>query len=100
MGLPSGTFKDPESGRLVVMFSGEFGKSSGDWGSGKWSLVLKCTAGERETSISFASTSNVIEIDYVGGTAVACSMEHVSHSFGAPGWVWAVNLRITCRLLK
>jgi len=108
MGYPSGTFNSPNSGKLQITFSGVFFTSTGGgapaWfgGSGAGAFVrLLCTAGSRTTVITDSSPSNIIEVDYVGGTNVAVSMSLIAYAGGSGIWtVGATNLLIRCILMK
>lgn len=105
MAFPSGTFTDPSSGKLQITFSGRlqvFAQGgSPQWGTGSSSrLDILCQAGSAQTILSLASPSNFIELDYVGGTSVACSMSLLGWSYANVGGAQATHLRIRCILMK
>ena len=108
MALPSGNFSSASSGRLQVVFSGQFATNTGgDFGTGTLDLIIRCnlgSGGDLQTAVLRLATghaSAVLERDYVGGSGnVATSMEHVSHSFDGPSSVSFTNCRIACYLIK
>lgn len=106
MGLPSGTFNSASSGKLQVSFGGTWTQTSGaDWGGPSGlALYLRGIVDDgtiRKTIVlGFESPSGTIELDYVGGTDVDVSMEHIAHEFDGPSTVRAQNLLIRCYLIK
>jgi hypothetical protein len=108
MALPSGSFSSAQSGRLQVVFSGQFFTNTGnDFGTGTLGLVIRCRVGSGGTvqtsvlSLSAGNASAVIERDYVGGSgAVPVAMEYVTHSFAGPSTVGINKCRIACYLIK
>jgi hypothetical protein len=109
MALPSGNFSSASSGRLQVVFSGQFYTQTGnDWGSGgALELVIRCNAGsggDLQTGILSLSSGNnscVMERDYTGGSGnVAVSMTDVQHNLDGPSTVGFAKARIACYLIK
>jgi hypothetical protein len=100
MGLPSGNFWHELPGRLRVTFQGQYEVNESDWGSGAWSLVLRCYVGDGAGRLTaMLGPACVIELDYPGAYAdVPVGMEYVTHSFGGAGSVAWRKLAITCRL--
>lgn len=103
MGLPSGTFNQPASGRLQVVFSGQWRVDDADWTGGDWDIVLRCYVGtgadRRTATISLLNPTATLEVAYTGGTEVPVGMEYVAHSLEAEGTVAARKLSIACHLL-
>lgn len=108
MGYPSGTFNNASSGKLQISFSGKFWSSTGGGAPGWFGgtsagmfLRILCTAGSYETIISDTSPSNLIEIDYVGGTNLSVSMSGLARQGGSGIYFQgAENLMIRCILIK
>lgn len=104
MSVPSGTFTNPVSGRLQVTFSGTWLTNSSDWGSGAWSLALRCVVDNgtiRQTAIiDILTSSAIIELDYTSNTNVSVSMAEISYNIVGAGTVAATKLRIGCCLIK
>lgn len=105
MGLPSGTFSHPASGRLQVTFRGKWLTNAGnDWGSGTLNLYLRAyvgAGGARKTAmLSLASTTAVIDVAYTGGTEVPVGLEYAAHQFSGPSAISAADLECVCRLLN
>ena len=109
MPLPSGNFSSSSSGRLQVVFSGQFGIQTGnDWGNGTaLQLVIRCKVGtgaNLQTAVLTLSSGNAtatLERDYVGGSgAVPVAMEYVTHNLSGPSSVTFSQCRIACYLIK
>lgn len=109
MALPSGNFSSGNSGRLQVVFSGQFYTQTGnDWGSGTaLNLVIRCKLGAGAAlqtgvlALSSGNNSCVLEMDYVGGSGdVPVAMEYVSHNLSGPSTVGFGPARIACYLIK
>jgi hypothetical protein len=108
MALPSGNFSSASSGRLQVVFSGQFYTQTGnDFGSGSLGLVIRCKLGSGANlqtavlSLASGNASAVLERDYIGGSGnVPVAMEYVTHSFDGPSTVGIDNCRIACYLIK
>lgn len=104
MALPTGTFSSTSSGRLQVVFSGDWVVNSADWGSGTSQIFLRCIVDDgatRKTAVmGVQSASAVVELDYTAATAVDVSIEVISWSIDGAGTVQAKNLRIRCYLIK
>lgn len=109
MALPSGNFSSASSGRLQVVFSGQFGTMSGnDWGNGTaLDLIIRCKLGSGanlQTAILRLATgtaSATLEREYVGGSGnVAVAMELAGSNLSGPSSVSFSNARIVCYLIK
>lgn len=108
MALPTGSFSSARSGRLQVVFSGQFFTNTGnDFGTGGLGLVIRCKVGSGANlqtmvlSLATGNASAVIERDYVGGSgSVPVAMEYVTHSFSGPSTVGINKCRIACYLIK
>lgn len=104
MGLPSGTFTHPASGRLQVVFRGAWTADDAEWTGGDWDILLRCYVGtgaaRRNAMISLRNPTAMIEVvAYTGGTSVPVGMEYVTHSLGSADTVAARPLNIACHLL-
>lgn len=103
MGLPTGTFTHPASGRLQVVFSGQWRVDDADWTGGDWDIVLRCFVGSgadrRTATISLLNPTATLEVAYTGGAELPVGMEYVAHSLESEGSVAARNLSIACHLL-
>ncbi len=109
MALPSGNFNGASSGRLQVVFSGQFyTQTGGDWGDGTGlELVIRCklgSGGDLQTAIlrlSAGHNTAVLERDYVGGSGdVPVAFEYVTHNLDGPSTVGFNKARIACYLIK
>jgi predicted heme/steroid binding protein len=109
MALPSGNFSSGQTGRLQVVFSGQFYTQSGsDWGNGTaLELVIRCKLGagaDLQTGVlrlSAGHNSVTLERDYVGGSGnVAVAFEYVSHNLSGPSTVGFSKARVSCYLIK
>jgi hypothetical protein len=61
---------------------------------------ILCTAGSKTTIVSSDSPTNLVELDYTGGTNVSVSMSLIASSIGGLGTVRAEKLLIRCILMK
>ena len=109
MALPSGNFSSANSGRLQVVFSGQFSTQTGnDFGTGTGlQLLIRCklgSGGDLQTailSLSAGTASATLERDYVGGSGnVPVAFEYVSHALDGPSTVRFEKCRIGCYLIK
>lgn len=107
MGLPSGTFNVPFSGKLQVTFSGAWTETNthADWSPGGanelWIRGIVDDGTVRKTVLlGFAANSGVIDLDYTANTAVDVSMEEVDYTVVGISSVQATDLLIRCYLLK
>jgi hypothetical protein len=103
MGLPSGTFTHPASGRLQVVFRGAWTADDAEWTGGDWDILLRCYVGSggarRTAMVSLRNSTATIEVPYTGGAEVHVGMEYVTHGFGTAATVTAKDLTIACHLL-
>lgn len=101
MGVPSGSFSDPRSGRLQVTFQLRPLVDGAEFAGGDWDVRLRCIVNDgvqlRTLVLRFREGSARLELDYVGGTTLTFSIVPVSHAFDGFGEVTADRLVITVR---